>query len=42
LEPDGNFSKGEVLGSQKVLDLHSLEGEKIPLWEVFEVEKPDQ
>ena len=38
---DGFYGKGEMLGSQEVLPLTSLEKLKIPLWEVFEVEGPE-
>ena len=40
LQNDGFYGKGEMLGSQEVLLLTSLEKLKISLWEVFEVEGP--
>ena len=42
LQNDGFYGKGEVFGPQEVLPLTSLEKLKIPLWEVFEVEGPEE
>jgi Uma2 family endonuclease len=38
---DGAFGKGRIFGPQEVLKLTSLEDIGIPLWEVFEVEGPE-
>jgi Uma2 family endonuclease len=40
LEEGGLYGKGEIFGPMEVLPLVGLEGIEIPLWEVFEVEKP--
>ncbi|MCR4319047.1 MAG: Uma2 family endonuclease [Candidatus Brocadiaceae bacterium] len=41
-EDDGTYGKGEVFGPQEVLQINSLEGIDISLWEVFEVEGPKE
>jgi|LGVF01.1.fsa_nt_gb hypothetical protein len=38
----GAYSKGEIFGPKEILNLVSLEGIKLPLWEVFEAEGPGQ
>lgn len=40
LGQDGTYDKGELYGPQEVINLKSLEGLEISLWEVFEVEGP--
>ncbi len=40
LGKDGTYGKGEVLDSQEILQLKTIEGIEIMLWEVFEVERP--
>ncbi|MCK4468644.1 MAG: Uma2 family endonuclease, partial [Desulfobacterales bacterium] len=42
VEEDGAYSKGEIFGPREILNLVSLEGIELPLWEVFEVKKPGQ
>lgn len=37
---DGTYGKGEVLDSQEILQLKTIGGIEIMLWEVFEVERP--
>lgn len=41
LEKDGTFGKEEILGHEQTLALATIQGLEIPLWELFEVEKPD-
>ena len=41
-EDDGTYGKGEVFGTQEVLQINSLEGTDINLWEIFEVERPKE
>jgi Uma2 family endonuclease len=41
LQNDGFYGKGEILGSKEVLLLTFLKKLKSPLWEVFEVEGPE-
>jgi len=41
MEEGGLYGKGEIFGPEEVLPLASMEGVEIPLWEVFEVEKPE-
>lgn len=41
LEGD-RFKEPDILGSQDILKLYSLEGIDIPLWEVFEVKPPEK
>ena len=36
---DGIYNRGEVFGPQDALQLKSLEGIEVNLWEVFEVKK---
>lgn len=36
-----HYGESEVFGPQEALPLNSLENIEIPLWEVFEVERPD-
>lgn len=36
------YSKGDVFGPKEVMPLKSLEGLEINLWEVFEVESPEE
>ncbi|MBI3812994.1 MAG: Uma2 family endonuclease [Nitrospinae bacterium] len=38
---EGRFKEPDILGSNEVITLSSLEGIEIQLWEVFEVEPPD-
>ncbi len=40
LSDDGQFDPGAVIGPQETLPLAVLEGEEIPLWEVFELPEP--
>ena len=40
LGKDGTYGKGEVLGPQEILQLKTIEGIEIMLWEVFEFERP--
>lgn len=40
VEEGGAYSKGEIFGSKEILNLVSLEGIELPLWEVFEVKGP--
>ena len=40
LGEDGLYGKGEIFGPMEVLPVVALERIEIPLWEVFEVEKP--
>jgi len=40
LGEDGLYGKGDIFGPMEVLPIVGLEGIEIPLWEVFEVEKP--
>ena len=40
VEEGGAYSKGEIFGPREILNLVSLEGIELPLWEVFEVEGP--
>jgi len=35
------YGESEIFGPQEVLSLNSLEGMAIPMWEIFEVEAPD-
>lgn len=35
------YGESELFGPQEVLSLNSLEGMVIPLWDIFEVEAPD-
>jgi len=42
VEEGGAYSKGEIFGPREILNLVSLEGIELPLWEVFEVEEPEQ
>ena len=37
---DGLYGKGDIFGPMEVLPIVGLEGIEIPLWEVFEVEGP--
>ena len=39
LGADGTYNKGEVFGSQEVLQFKSVEGTEVNLWEIFEVKK---
>lgn len=39
---DGLYGREEVFGPKEVLRLSSLKGIEIPLWEVFEVEGPEE
>lgn len=41
LEEGSVYGKGEIFGPKEILNLVSLEGIEIPLWEVFEVEGPE-
>ena len=38
---DGLYGKGDIFGPMEVLPIVGLEGIEIPLWEVFEVEGPE-
>ena len=40
LEEGGLYGKGEIFGPKETLPLVSLKEIEIPLWEIFEVEKP--
>ena len=42
LEEDGTYGKGDMFGPDEILPIGILEGIQIPLWEVFEVEVPDE
>ena len=42
LGEDGLYGKGDVFGPKEVLHLVALENIEIPLWEVFEVEAPEE
>ncbi len=37
---EGMYGESELLGPQDVLLLHSIESIEVPLWEIFDVEKP--
>ena len=39
---DGLYGKGDIFGPMEVLPIVGLEGIEIPLWEVFEVEGPEE
>lgn len=40
LGPDGTYGRGELLGSDELLVLRSLQGLQLALWQVFELEPP--
>ncbi|MCK4390897.1 MAG: Uma2 family endonuclease [Desulfobacterales bacterium] len=42
LEEDGVYGKGAIFGPTEVLPLVALKDIEIPLWEVFEVEGPEE
>jgi len=42
VEEGGLYGKGEIFGSKEVLLMASISDIKIPLWEVFEVEAPEE
>ena len=42
LEEGGLYGKGEIFGPKEVLPMASISDIKIPLWEVFEVEAPEE
>jgi len=39
MEKGGAYSKGEIFGPREILNLVSLEGIELPLWDVFEVKR---
>lgn len=42
LGSDGGYGKGDVFGPKEVISLKSLDGLEINLWEVFEIEGPEE
>ena len=42
LMKDGAYSKEYILGAKEILAFRALEGIDIPLWEVFEVDAPEE
>ncbi len=42
LNGEGGFDKGTVFGPDQTLTLATLEGVVVPLWEVFEVARPER